>query len=62
MRNRDLRAGGITEGGIAEASIEDRRKVAGHTTNRMTATIYDDDPPDFIVDQDGTPPIRTQKE
>jgi hypothetical protein len=22
----------------------------------------DDDPPDFIGDQDGTPPIRTQKE
>jgi hypothetical protein len=43
MWNRDLRAGGITEGGIAEASIEDRRKVAGHTTNRMTATIYDRD-------------------
>ena len=43
MWNRDLRAGGITEGGIAEASIEDRRKVAGHSTNRMTATIYDRD-------------------
>jgi hypothetical protein len=43
MWNRDLRAGGITEGGIAEASIEDRRKVAGHTTTRMTATIYDRD-------------------
>jgi hypothetical protein len=43
MWNRDLRAGGITEGGIAEASIEDRRKVAGHTTTRLTATIYDRD-------------------
>jgi hypothetical protein len=41
MWNRDLRAGGITEGGIAEASPDDRRKVAGHTTVRMTATIYD---------------------
>ena len=43
MWNRDLRAGGITEGGMAEASVDDRRKVAGHTTNRMTATIYDRD-------------------
>lgn len=41
--NRDLRAGGVTEGGIAGASIEDRRKVAGHTTNRPTAQIYDRD-------------------
>ena len=41
MWNRNFRAGGITKGGIAEASIEDRRKVAGHTSKRMTATIYD---------------------
>jgi hypothetical protein len=41
MWNRDLRAGGITEAGIAEADRDDRRKVAGHKTLRMTATIYD---------------------
>lgn len=43
MWNRDFRAGGITEGGIAEASIEDRSKVAGHTKPRPTAMIYDRD-------------------
>jgi hypothetical protein len=43
MWNRDLRAGGITEAGIAAADPEDRRKVAGHTTQRMNATIYDRD-------------------
>ncbi|MCC6776697.1 MAG: integrase [Hyphomicrobiales bacterium] len=43
MWERDLRAGGITEGGMANASIDDRSKVAGHTTPRITATIYDRD-------------------
>jgi hypothetical protein len=32
MWNRDFRAGGITEGGIAQATPDDRRKVAGHTS------------------------------
>lgn len=41
--NRDFRAGGITEGGMSGASIEDRRKVAGHTTARPTAQVYDRD-------------------
>jgi hypothetical protein len=39
---RDLRAGGITEGGKAGASKDDRRKVAGHTKERQTEK-YDRD-------------------
>lgn len=41
--NRDFRAGGITEGGMSGASIEDRSRVAGHTTPRFTAQVYDRD-------------------
>jgi integrase len=41
--NRDLRAGGVTEGGKAGASLEDRSKVAGHTDQRTTADVYDRD-------------------
>jgi hypothetical protein len=41
--NRDLRAGGVTEGGQAGASIEDRAKVAGHTKPKITAEVYDRD-------------------
>jgi hypothetical protein len=33
---RDLRAGGVTEGGKAGASKDDRRKVAGHAQEKMT--------------------------
>lgn len=40
--NRDLRAGGITEGGKAGASRDDRRKLAGHT-KEVTTEIYDRD-------------------
>lgn len=39
---RDLRAGGITEGGKAGASKDDRRKLAGHTKEETTE-IYDRD-------------------
>ena len=40
MWNRDLRAGGITEGGKAGASKDDRRKLAGHA-KEQTTEIYD---------------------
>jgi hypothetical protein len=33
---RDLRAGGITEGGKAGVSIDDRRKIAGHAKPKTT--------------------------
>lgn len=39
--NRDLRAGGITEGGIAGAALEDRAKQAGHSNPQTTARVYD---------------------
>jgi hypothetical protein len=39
--NRDIRAGGITEGGEAGASADDRAKVAGHSTPRMVRSVYD---------------------
>ncbi|WP_439393458.1 integrase [Bradyrhizobium sp. PMVTL-01] len=42
MWNRDLRAGGITEGGKAGASKDDRRKLAGHAKEETTE-IYDRD-------------------
>jgi len=42
MWNRDLRAGGITEGGKAGASKDDRRKLAGHSKEETTE-IYDRD-------------------
>ncbi|WP_312016973.1 integrase [Bradyrhizobium jicamae] len=42
MWNRDLRAGGITEGGMAGASKDDRRKLAGHAKEETTE-IYDRD-------------------
>jgi hypothetical protein len=42
MWNRDLRAGGITEGGKAGASKDDRRKLAGHAKEETT-DIYDRD-------------------
>lgn len=41
--NRDLRAGGVTEGGQAGATIEDRAKLAGHTKSTITAEVYDRD-------------------
>lgn len=41
--NRDLRAGAVTEGGKAGASQADRRKVAGHTTEKQIAEVYDRD-------------------
>jgi hypothetical protein len=40
--NRDIRAGGITEGGMAGASADDRAKLAGHSP-RMTRSVYDRD-------------------
>jgi hypothetical protein len=42
MWNRDLRAGGITEGGKAGASLDDRRKLAAHAKGETTE-IYDRD-------------------
>lgn len=39
--NRDLRAGGITEGGKAGAKLEDRAKQAGHAAVQTTARVYD---------------------
>ncbi|MBB4201095.1 hypothetical protein CCR94_07730 [Rhodoblastus sphagnicola] len=41
--NRDIRAGGITEGGIAGASLDDRAKLAGHSSKKTTAGTYDRD-------------------
>ncbi|MGO4836355.1 hypothetical protein AB4144_29340, partial [Rhizobiaceae sp. 2RAB30] len=37
----DLRASGITEGRAADASTDDAAKVAGHSSKRTTAKIYD---------------------
>jgi hypothetical protein len=34
--NRDIRAGGVTEGGKSGASRDDRRTVAGHSAEKMT--------------------------
>lgn len=39
--SRDLRAGGVTEGGAAGASADDRAKVAGHSKSKITADVYD---------------------
>jgi hypothetical protein len=41
--NRDIRAGGITEGGIAGASADDRAKLAGHSSSKTTRAVYDRD-------------------
>jgi hypothetical protein len=41
--NRDFRAGAITEAGIHGATRDDRRKVAGHTSDRQIAEVYDRD-------------------
>lgn len=43
MWNRDLRAGGVTEGGRAGAAIEDRARLAGHSKVKTTAEVYDRD-------------------
>lgn len=40
--NRDLRAGGNTEAEIAGAALDDRAKVAGHST-KINATVYSRD-------------------
>jgi hypothetical protein len=40
--NRDLRAGGLTEGSIASATADDRAKRAGHS-KKMTQLVYDRD-------------------
>lgn len=42
LQDRDLRAGGITEGGRAGAAKDDRRKLAAHAQERTTE-IYDRD-------------------
>jgi hypothetical protein len=39
--NRDLRAGGISEGREADASTDDLAKLAGHADKRTTARVYD---------------------
>jgi integrase len=41
--NRDLRAGGITEGRQANAPTDDLAKQAGHANKRTTARVYDRD-------------------
>jgi hypothetical protein len=41
--NRDLRAGGNTEGQQAGALLADRRKVTGHSNEKTTAEVYDRD-------------------
>lgn len=41
--NRDLRAGGITEGRQAGVQTDDLAKGAGHTGKRTTARVYDRD-------------------
>lgn len=38
---RDLRASGITEGRASAATTDDTAKVAGHSSTRTTARIYD---------------------
>jgi hypothetical protein len=40
--NRDLRAGALTEGGMAGATADDRAKLAGHSP-KMTRQVYDRD-------------------
>lgn len=39
--NRDLRAGGISEGRAADVSLDDMAKIAGHTKKRTTGDVYD---------------------
>lgn len=39
--NRDLRAGGVTEGRDLGASIEDTSKLAGHASAATTSRVYD---------------------
>lgn len=41
--NRDIRAGALTEGGVAGASSDDRAKMAGHVSSKMTQQVYDRD-------------------
>lgn len=41
--NRDIRAGGVTEGGRAGASSDDRAKVAGHSRPKHVREVYDRD-------------------
>jgi hypothetical protein len=40
--NRDLRAGGLTEGSMAGASSDDRAKLAGHS-KKISQRVYDRD-------------------
>jgi integrase len=41
--NRDLKAGGVTEGSRAGASTDDLAKLAAHSNKRTTAQVYDRD-------------------
>ncbi len=41
--NRDMRAGGVTEGREAAAPTDDLAKQAGHANKRITARVYDRD-------------------
>ncbi len=41
--NRDMRAGGVTEGREAAAPTDDLAKQAGHANKRTTARVYDRD-------------------
>jgi len=41
--NRDLRAGALTEGGMAGATADDRAKLAGHSGPKMVRGVYDRD-------------------
>jgi len=54
--NRDLRAGGITEGRQAGALTDDMAKVAGHSHKRTTARVYDRD---FLEAQRRTAKLRS---
>jgi hypothetical protein len=57
-RDRDFacRAGSKCPNGTRD------HRVAYRRSQPVGGGKIDDDPPDFIGDQDGTPPIRTQKE
>ena len=57
-RDRDLacRAGSK----CSNATTDDR--VAYHRSRPVRSDKIDDDPPNFIRDQHGTPPLRTQSE
>jgi hypothetical protein len=62
--NRGLRAGGVTEGGQAGATIEDRAKLAGHSNPKITAEVYDRDRPGLTAESQKPAPstVRAAQE